>query len=221
MFYRTFVFIGGRGMEELTPKRKQILDFIAAFIKGKGYSPSVRDVVNGCGLGSSSVAQFHLNVLERQGFIRRTREVSRGIALTEKYANAALIPVLGTVSAGQPIPVPSDDTWSTVPQETIDLPEYLVDHLDKIYALRVKGTSMIDCMIDDGDIVIMQAANTAEDGETVAVWLKDRQEVTLKRLYREPGRIRLQPANQSMAPIYVLPDKVVVQGKVVAVIRKL
>ena len=208
-------------MEELTPKRKQILDFIAAFIKGKGYSPSVRDVVNGCGLGSSSVAQFHLNVLERQGFIRRTREVSRGIALTEKYANAALIPVLGTVSAGQPIPVPSDDTWSTVPQETIDLPEYLVDHLDKIYALRVKGTSMTDCMIDDGDIVIMQASNTAEDGETVAVWLKDRQEVTLKRLYREPGRIRLQPANRSMAPIYAAPDKVVVQGKVVGVIRKL
>ena len=129
-------------MDELTPKRKKILDFIAGFVKERGYSPSVRDIVRGCDLGSSSVAQFHLNVLEHQGFIKRAREVSRGIALTEKYHGTNLIPVLGTIAAGEPIPVPSDDTWSTAPQETIKLPEYLVGHQEKVYALRVKGTSM-------------------------------------------------------------------------------
>ena len=208
-------------MDELTQKRKRILDFIAGFVKEKGYSPSVRDIVRGCNLGSSSVAQFHLNVLERQGFIRRTREVSRGIALTQKYADTNSIPVLGTIAAGEPIPVPSDDTWSTVPLEAIKLPEYLVGRTDKIYALRVKGTSMIDCLIDDGDIVIMQAADTVADGEAAAVWLKDRREVTLKRVYRQEGRIRLQPANSSMSAMYVAPDNVIVQGRVIGVIRKL
>ncbi|MBM4450178.1 MAG: repressor LexA, partial [Chloroflexi bacterium] len=91
----------------------------------------------------------------------------------------------------------------------------------QVYALRVKGLSMIDALIDDGDIVLMQPANTADNGDMVAVWLKERQEVTLKKIYREPGKIRLQPANSQMTPIYVDPNEIDVQGKVVGVIRKM
>jgi repressor LexA len=207
-------------METLTPKRKQILDFVAAFIGEKGYAPSVRDVASGCNLTSPNAAQFHLDALERQGFIRRARDVSRSIALTEKYADATSIPVLGTIAAGQPIPVPSPDTWSSTPEEMIRLPEDLIDSLQNIYALRVKGTSMIDSMIDDGDIVIMQSTTTVENGEVAAVWLKDKQEVTLKKIYRERGRVCLKPANKQMKPIYCKPENVEVQGKVVAVLRK-
>lgn len=207
-------------METLTPKRKQILDFITAFVKEKGYAPSVRDVASGSGLASSSVAQFHLNILERQGFIKRARDVSRGIALTANYVDATSIPVLGTIAAGQPIPVPSSDTWSTTPEEMIKLPEDLIGSSENIYALRVRGTSMIDSMIDDGDIVLMQQATTVENGEVAAVWLKDKQEVTLKKIYRERGRVCLKPANKQMKPIYCKPDDVEVQGKVVAILRK-
>jgi len=207
-------------METLTPKRKQILDFIAIFIKEKGYSPSVRDIASGTAMASSNAAQFHLGVLEQQGFIKRARDISRGITLAEGYADVTAIPVLGTIAAGQPIPVPSSDIWSSIPDETIKLPEDLIDSLENIYALRVKGTSMIDSMIDDGDIVIMQHATTVENGEVAAVWLKDKQEVTLKKIYRERSRICLKPANKQMKPIYCKPEDVEVQGKVVAVLRK-
>jgi len=205
----------------LTPKRTEILDFIASFIKERGYPPSVRDVVRGCGLSSTSVAQYHLEVLERQGFIRRTRDVSRGIALAPRADDISSIPVLGTIAAGNPIPVPSAETWSTVPQEIVKLPEYLLGRRRNVYALRVKGTSMIDSLIDDGDIVIMEAATTADNGDAVAVWLRDRQEVTLKRICHEPDRVCLKPASSLMNPMYFRPEDVEIQGKVIAVIRKL
>jgi len=207
-------------METLTPKRKQILDFVAAFIRERGYAPSVRDVAVGADMASSNAAHFHLDILEKQGYIKRARDISRGIALTGQYGDAGSIPVLGTIAAGQPIPVPSADAWSVVPEDTVRLPEDLTGSLENIYALRVKGTSMIDSMIDDGDIVLMQPATTVENGEVAAVWLKDRQEVTLKKIYRERGRICLKPANKQMKPIYCKPDDVEIQGKVVAVLRK-
>jgi repressor LexA len=207
-------------MKELSAKQKQILDFITGFIRERDYPPSVRDVVRGCGISSSSVAQYYLDVLERKGYIRRDREVSRGIALVKSLADFVTVPVLGTISAGQPIPVPSADTWVTTPEDTLRLPEELTRGLDRVYALRVKGTSMIDALIDDGDIVLMQQANTANNGEMVAVWLKEEQEVTLKRIYFEPGRICLKPANRLMEPIYQRPDNVEIQGKVVGVIRQ-
>jgi repressor LexA len=207
-------------METLTPQRKRILDFIAAFVKENGYSPSVREIANGSDLASSYITQYHLNILEQHGFMKRAHDISRGISLTEKYTGSTAIPLLGTIAAGQPIPVPSSDTWYSIPEESIKLPEDLVDDLQDIYALRVKGTSMIDSMIDDGDIVLMQPATSVENGEVAAVWLKDKQEVTLKKIYRERGRVCLKPANKQMKPIYCKPDDVEVQGKVVAVLRK-
>ena len=206
-------------MRMLSGRQKEILDFIADFIENKGYAPSVRDVVKGCGISSSSVAQYHLNVLERAGFIRRDREVSRSIALVRSPADLVPVPILGTIAAGQPIPVPPDNAWVTPPEDALRLPEELTRGLDGVYALRVKGTSMIDALVDDGDIVLMQQASSADNGEMVAVWLKNQQEVTLKKIYFQRGRVCLKPANPLMEPIYERPDNVDVQGKVIGVIR--
>ena len=207
-------------MKTLSTRRQQILDFITRFIEEKDYSPSVRDIVGGCSISSASVAQYHLNVLEREGYIRRDREVSRSIGLLRKTADLSIVPLLGSIAAGQPIPVPSADTWEMTPEATLEIPRYLIGGLEKVYGLKVKGSSMIDALIDDGDIVLMQYTSAAENGEMVAVWLKDKQEVTLKKIYRESGKIRLQPANRTMSPIYVAPDKIEVQGKVIAMLRK-
>jgi len=208
-------------MEELSTKQKRIVDFIASFIEERDYPPSVRDVVKGCGISSSSVAQYHLNVLERKGYIRRDPEISRSIGLVKKAPDFTIVPLLGTIAAGQPMPIPSADTWTTTPEEIIEVPQYLTGGLERLYALRVKGTSMIDALIDDGDIVLMQRANTVEHGEMAAVWLRTEQEVTLKKVYREPGRIRLEPANKLMRVIYIRPENIEIQGKIVGVLRKL
>ena len=199
--------------------RESILKFIPDFIDQRGYSPTVRDIVKGCQLSSTAVVQHHLNVLEKAGFIHRDPEVFRSIQLVEK--DIVAVPLLGTVAAGQPIPVPDSNSWTSTPEESLKLPRDLVGGRDNIYALRVKGMSMIDALIADGDIVVMESAQNMEDGEMAAVWLKEEQEVTLKKLYREPGRLRLQPANEQMKPIYVKPENVELQGKVVAVLRKL
>ena len=207
-------------MDKISPKRKRILNFITGFVREKGYSPSVRDIVKGCGISSSSVVQYHLNQLENLGFIHRNREISRSITLAEKPGEAVSVPLVGTIAAGEPIPVPTEDTWHSVALDTVEVPGDFLPAGAQAYALSVKGTSMIDALVDDGDIVVLEATSTADDGQMVAAWLTDRQEATLKRLYREPGRIRLQPANQSMAPIYVDPDKIHIQGRVIAVLRR-
>lgn len=208
-------------MITLSPRQKQILDFIADFIRQRGYAPAVRDIAKGCGFSSSCIAHYHLNVLERKGCIRRDREVSRSIALLKRKIGATEVPLLGIIAAGEPIPVPSADTWVTTAEESLEVPLELTRGLDRVYALRVKGTSMIDALIDDEDIVLMQAVRAAEDGEMVAAWLKDEQAVTLKRIYKEPGRIRLQAANRQMTPLFKDPQNVEIQGRVVGVVRKI
>ena len=129
------------------------------------------------------------------------------------------MPLLGTIAAGEPLPVPTPDTWTTVPEETVQLTEELIGGREGIYALKVKGSSMIDALIDDGDIVLMRQASAVDDGDMAAVWLKKEQEVTLKKVYRERNRIRLQPANRQMEPIYQDPDNVEIQGRVIGIIR--
>lgn len=208
-------------MKQLSPRQQSILQFIRDFIEERNYPPSVRDIVQGCRLSSTSVADYNLNILEEQGFIRRARDISRGIELVGE-SRPVRVPVVGQIAAGQPIPVPEPDAWSSAYLgESVELPGDMAQGKRKIFALRVKGTSMIDALIGDGDLVLMQPAETAVDGDTVAVWLKEEQAVTLKRLYRDQGSIRLQPANRRMKPIYVAPENVEVQGKVIGVIRKL
>jgi repressor LexA len=207
-------------MEVLSPKRKTILDFIASFVREKGYAPSVRDIVKGCGISSSSVAQYHLDVLKRQGYIRRDPEIPRSITLTYGKQGVTTVPVLGTIAAGEPIPVPTEETWYSIAQETVEVPSEMLPSNVRAFALRVQGKSMIDAFVDDGDIVVLEAIPVVENGQMVAAWLIDKQTATLKKLYKEPGRIRLQPANPSMDPIYVDPDNLRVQGRVIAVLRK-
>jgi repressor LexA len=199
--------------------RQNILRYIHDFFDDRGYAPTVRDIQKGCDISSTAVVQHHLNILEREGHIHRDPEVFRSIQLLDKK-NIIRVPLLGSIAAGTPIMVPTADSWETEALETLDLTDD-VTHGKNVFALTVKGQSMIDAFIDDGDIVLMQPANTANNGDMVAAWIKDKQEVTLKKFYRENERVRLQPANSQMEPIYVDADNVEVQGKVIGIIRKI
>ena len=211
-------------MKALSDKQQHIIRFINRFLGDSGYPPTIRDIQAGCSISSTSVVDYNLNILERQGYIRRHAEVSRGIELLSRSpASGSMVPVpiIGQIAAGEPIPVPAPDTWDVAAaSETLEIPRELTRDKEGIYALRVKGLSMVDALIDDGDIVLMQYVNVVENGEMAAVWLKAEKEATLKMVYVEPDRIRLQPANSLMQPIYVVPDNVEIQGKVIAVIRQ-
>jgi len=199
--------------------RERIFKFIRDFFDNRGYAPTVRDILKGCSLSSTAVVQHHLNVLDREGRIHRDPEVFRSIQLTDRK-NTVRVPLLGTVAAGEPIPVPTSDTWESQALEMLELTDELTQG-KQVYALKVKGQSMVDALIDDGDTVLMEPVGTAENGDMVAVWLKEEQTVTLKRIYLEPGRVCLRPANELMAPVYHQPENVEIQGRVVGVIRKL
>jgi len=161
-------------------------------------------------------------MLEQQGHIRRDPKVFRSIQLTGRSRGVtSRVPLLGAIAAGKPIPVPTPDTWTTVPEETLQLTEEVTQGKKDVYALKVKGSSMVDAFVDDGDVVLIQQTSKVEDGKMAAVWLKLEQEVTLKKVYHEGGRIRLQPANKEMKPMYYQPDDVEIQGKVIGVLRKL
>ena len=206
----------------MSDTRLNILSFIQDSIDSKGYAPTVREIGRGCGVGSPSVIQHHLNVLEKQGYIRRDPQVFRSIQLVKQDGKDDFkVPVLGTIAASEPFPVPNSNVSSDISEETVRLPWGINGDSKDLYALRVKGTSMVDALVDDGDIVVMQAQEIAADGDMVVVWLRDKQEVTLKRFFRESDKIRLQPVNQLIAPIYVDPEDVMVQGKVITVIRQI
>ena len=211
-------------MKGLSDKQRHIIGFIDRFLADRGYPPTIRDIQAGCGISSTSVVDYNLDRLEGGGYIRRHAEVSRGIELlTRSQTSESLVPVpiIGQIAAGEPIPVPAPDTWDvTAAAETLEIPRELTRGKEGIYALRVKGMSMVDALINDGDIVLMQYVNVVENGEMAAVWLKGEKEATLKKVYAEPDHIRLQPANSQMQPMYVAPDNVEIQGKVIAVIRQ-
>ena len=209
-------------VKSLSPKQERIINFVTEFLSDKGYPPTIRDIAAGCGISSTSVVAYNLNKLEQAGYIRRHGEISRGIKFLhpqQKGRKLIRIPIVGVIAAGEPIPVP--DTGNIAPSEGLEVSEKLVRGKQDIYALRVKGDSMQDALIGDGDIVLMDYVGSAENGDMVAVWLKEEQEVTLKRFFAEPNRIRLEPANKRMKPIYTTPDNVEIQGKVVAVIRRI
>jgi len=199
-----------------------MLDFMRRFGEENGYSPSLRDIMAGCGISSTSVASYNLSALEREGYLRRRPGLSRGIRLLSPSPRAGVVevPVIGWIAAGEPVPVPAPDTWDvSAGAETVVVAGELTRGREGIYALRVKGSSMVDALVSDGDIVLMQYVNVVENGEMAAVWLKAEQEATLKKVYAGPGRVRLQPANSRMRPIYVKPENVEIQGRVIGVIR--
>ncbi|PPD58092.1 transcriptional repressor LexA [Dehalogenimonas etheniformans] len=213
-------------LDTLSARQEKILEFIQNYVKKFGIPPSIRDIVAGCGISSTSVADYNLKHLERLGYIRRHHEISRGIELVDKVNRACptTVPLMGQIAAGRPIPVPDTETWNASGSaETVEVPQAFVDDRKDVYALKVKGTSMIDALINDGDVVIMQAVQSVDNGEMAAVWLKTEKEATLKRFYKEKrgNKVRLQPANSQMAPIFSEASNVEVQGRVVGVIRKL
>lgn len=205
-------------------KRQHILKFIKEFIARKGYAPSIREIMDGCHTHSTALVQHHLGKLEEEGFIRRDPEVSRSIQLVRDDSpipeDVIDIPLLGVIAAGEPIPVPESDSWVAASEEVLRLPAALLRNKRHVFALKVKGTSMIDALIADGDTIILEPSQTVENGETAAVWLRDEQEVTLKKVYYEKDHIRLQPANPLMSPIFSPCENVQVQGRLLAVIRE-
>ena len=209
----------------LSERQSKILSFLRTFTLDNGYPPTIREIGEAVAISSTSVVNYNLDALQRNGFIYRDRTVSRGIRLVdglEELTGATdliKIPLLGRIAAGAPIAVPEGAYDSEV--DTIELTRDLVTGEDDIYALKVNGTSMIDAFINDGDIVVMRHTNTANNGDMVAAWLVEQEETTLKRFYHEGERVRLQPENTTMDPIYVDSNKVDVQGRVVAVIRQL
>ena len=211
-------------MKGLSGKQQSILDFVRKFIRDKDYPPSIRDIQLGCGISSTSVVDYNLKALERLGYIRRDREVSRAIELLDgsgRRPSTVPVPIIGTIAAGEPIPVPGADTWSAINYDNVvEVAPEMTGGKEHVYALRVKGTSMIDALVNDGDLVILEATSAANDGDMVAAWLKREGEATLKKIYTEDGRIRLQPANVTMKPIYTEPENVEVQGRVLATIGR-
>lgn len=199
--------------EHLSDRQRRILAFIAEFLAENGYPPTYEEIRSGLGISTKSLVYHHLDVLEEAGCLSRAPNTPRGIRLSQ--ARTFRVPRLGTIAAGQPIATGDAD-----PDDYIELTRDIIPEQEGLYALRVNGDSMIDALVNDGDIVILKHQNQALNGEMVAVWLRDRDETTLKRYYRERGHIRLQPANPRIAPIVVHPSVVQVQGRVVAVIRQ-
>lgn len=199
----------------LTKKQRQILDYVEEFVESNGYSPSYEEIAEHFGYSSLATVHEHLSNLEQKGFLRKNYNKSRSLEVVRADVQGAIaleLPLLGNVAAGLPI--------EAVPQdETIAVPHDMVRRGNN-YVLRVKGDSMIEEQIRDGDYIIVNARQTAENGEMV-VALVAGESATVKKFYREPGnRIRLQPANPSMQAMYFAAHEVQIQGIVVGVIRK-
>ena len=209
-------------MRKLSERQQAILDFISNFLEENDYPPTIRDIQLALNISSTSVVDYNLKVLEERSFIRRNRNISRGIEIVGRSnarSGAVEIPVIGSIAAGQPIPVPGDLEGSDA-VDMIELsPDLAPDNGTDLFALRVRGYSMIDALIGDGDIVVLKKQETCNNGDTVAVWLEDEEETTLKVFYLEGSQVRLQPKNTTMDPIYTRADNVRVQGKLVSVIR--
>src|SRR3989338_8512812 len=195
----------------LTKRQKQVLDYISNFKRNKGYSPSLEEIERYLHLSSVSTAHYHVKSLEEQGYLKRTANSPRSIEVFEDEL-VIQVPILGRISAGQPILAVQD-------REIIAVPKSKVPSSTEIYALRVVGNSMIDENINDGDIVLVRQQETADNGQKV-VALIDNQEATLKKFYKEKGQIRLQPANETMEPlIFRNGHDITIQGIVLDVIR--
>jgi repressor LexA len=225
-----------RRRKGLSDRHKKILEVVASFNEGNGYPPSIREIGKEANISSTSVVNYYLEQLEEMGYIERDSNISRGVRLIKNAAgdllsdmenalkNLLRIPLVGRIVASAPVPVPQSDFSYYDAESMVEVARSLIPTRDTsdLFALEVQGDSMIDAMVNDGDIVIMQKAQEARNGEMVAVWLQDRDETTLKYFYREKNRVRLQPANPTMGPIYVDdPKSLRVQGKVVMVIRQL
>lgn len=217
-------------MKELSDRQQLILSFIEGFIEEHDYPPTVRDIQHGCDISSTSVVSYNLDRLKDSGALSRDSEVSRGLKLAGEKGGSSgstgidtvAVPLLGTIAAGSPFPMPENDTWSDLTgQELIDLPQAVIGPGDGLYALKVRGESMIDAMISDGDLVIMEQASAVRNGQMAAVRIKSDNSTTLKHYYAEGPRTRLEPANSQLQAMTFNSDDVEVLSRVVGVWRYL
>lgn len=212
--------------QDLHTHERQILRYLERRILHDDVVPSFDEIRQAVNLPSKDHVFRDLNLLERKGFISRTRGKSRSIRLLRGadgrpfHRGGVPIPLCGVIAAGQPIPAPGSGLVDGL-TEVLILTRDIVGDGKGVYALRVKGDSMIDALINDGDVVVLRHQETAENGDMVAVWLERDEVTTLKRFYHEGNRIRLQPENRRIKPIFVDPQDVRVQGRVIAVIRQM
>lgn len=231
-------------MSTLSARQKNILEFIVSFIQEKEYPPTIREIGEKVGISSTSVVNYNLAKLENEDLITRERDVSRGLSVNWLKLTAlgftaepvrepvmpmsiapipihtmVQIPVLGHIAAGEPIQVEALDP--THAEEFVELAQGMLGTPEGLFALKVRGDSMVDASVLDGDIVILRHQETAKDGDMVAAWVEGDEETTLKYLFREGRQIRLQPANPTYKPIIRPAEKVRINGRVVSVIRML
>ncbi len=200
-------------MLPLTKRQREVFNYISRFIRSKGYSPTLEEIGAGLGLSSLATIHKHLQNLEAKGLIKRNWNRGRSIQIVTRfdYPNSVELPLLGEVAAGKPIEAIEDRRVVSVPQEFLRGKETFV--------LRVKGDSMIDEHIRDGDFVIVERRNTAENGETVVALLNGN-EATVKKFFRDKDSVRLQPANEEMQPIICRPEEIEIKGVVIGLMRK-
>jgi repressor LexA len=232
-----------RRSEGLSERHRKIMEFLTRFQEQSGYSPSIRQIGDSIGVKSTSLIDYYLNQLQQMSYIERDEHVSRSIRIMKPYYPSVAqratevvrtavntindmlrVPVVGRIVASAPIPVPASDLNYFDSESGVDIARSLLPAKEKVsdlFALEVSGDSMIDAMINDGDLIIMKKAQEARNGEMVAVWIDDNDETTLKYFYRENNRVRLQPANPTMGPIFIdNPERLRIMGKVVMVIRQ-
>ncbi|GAP39239.1 transcriptional repressor LexA [Flexilinea flocculi] len=223
----------------MNERHERIMKFLQDYQQKNQYSPSIREIGNFIGVNSTSLVDYYVRQLVEMGYLERDEHVSRSIRIVRSFENkknkpqsvsyskqeVLRFPVLGRIVASAPIPVPNSDLAYFDAESYIEIPRKMIPLNEKdseLFVLEVSGDSMIDAMINDGDKVIFRQATAAVNGDMVAVWLSNNDETTLKYFYHEGDRIRLQPANPTMGPIYIdNPEQVHIMGKVVMVIRNL
>jgi repressor LexA len=232
-FWQEAAMMMVRKSKGITDKHIRVLEFVNDYQLRNGRPPSIREIGEKVKISSTSVVNYYLLQLEKMGYLERDNRVSRGMRLTGKVnqvvqaGNTLNVPILGPIAAGIPLPeLQPGVSYSTESEaDAVAIARSLLPSKEKgdnLYALQVQGDSMIDAMINDGDIVVMKPANEARNGEMVAVWLPNNNEATLKYFFKEKDRYRLQPANPTMKPIFIKKtEPLEIKGKVVMVIRKL
>ena len=214
-----------RSPDALSIRQKEILTYIEGFVQDNGYPPAIRQIQEKLDISSTSVVAYNLKALESKGLLKRQGKVSRGITIPQTSAvrvnmrEYTQVPMLGVITAGQPLPDPEDTSGGSA--EMIEVPPDVAPTEKLKDALRVRGHSMIDALIADGDIVLLRYQETAENGQMVAARLRDENSVTLKKFYTEGNRVRLLPDDTAIAEIYTEASNVQIEGRVVGVLRQM
>jgi repressor LexA len=212
-----------KGNGQLTEPQQKILSFITDYVERNNVPPTIREIQYGTNISSTSMVSYHLKALERAQLLNRYERRSRGLVINEPnrvhVQEVAAIPLVGVIGASMPMPMPDADALASA-ENSVQIARSLVGNADGLYALEVKGNSMIDALINDGDIVIMRRDQEVRNGDLAAVFMTDRNETTLKRIYREGKRLKLKPENPTMKPFYVDARFAEIQGRVVCVIRR-